>query len=145
MSWPNQLYGTVVGLDTAPLIYFIEKHSAYFPRLLPFCEAIHRGHIQAVTSTITLTEVLVVPFRTGNFTLVADYTNILLHAPNLRMLTVSDEIARKAAELRATFGYKVPDAIQIAAAITGNAKTLLTNDSDIKAMSGLNVAILDQL
>jgi len=145
MSWPNQLYGTVVGLDTAPLIYFIEKHSAYFPRLLPFFEAVHRGDIQAVTSTITLTEVLVVPFRTGNFSLVADYTNILLHAPNLRMLTVSDEIARKAAELRATFGYKVPDAIQIAAAITGNAKTLLTNDSDIKAMSGLNVAILDQL
>jgi len=26
MSWVQNLHGTVVGLDTAPFIYFIEKH-----------------------------------------------------------------------------------------------------------------------
>ena len=31
MEWITKLYGTVVGLDTAPLIYFIEKHPIYLP------------------------------------------------------------------------------------------------------------------
>jgi hypothetical protein len=44
-------------LDTAPLIYFIEKHPIYLPLLLPFFEAVERGDIQVVTSTLTLTEV----------------------------------------------------------------------------------------
>jgi predicted nucleic acid-binding protein len=145
LAWPNRLYGTTVALDTAPVIYFIEKHPVYYSKLLPFFEAVHRGDIQAVTSTLTLTEVLVVPFRTGNLSLVADYTDILLHAPNLRMLAVTDPIARKGAELRANLRYNVPDAIQIATAIIGNAATPLTNDSALKALPGLSVAALDQL
>ena len=64
------LHGTIVGLDTAPLIYFIEKHPTCLPRLavglLPFFESVERGEIQVVTSTMTLTEVLVRPYREGN-------------------------------------------------------------------------------
>jgi hypothetical protein len=31
MEWIEALRGTVVGLDTAPLIYLIEENSAYLP------------------------------------------------------------------------------------------------------------------
>jgi len=61
------------------------------------------------------------------------------------MLAVTDPIARKAAELRANLRYKVPDAIQIATAIIGNAATLLANVSVLKALPGLSVTALDQL
>jgi hypothetical protein len=50
------------------LIYFIERHPAYLPLLLPFFEAVERGDIQVVTSTLTLTEVLVHPYRTETLT-----------------------------------------------------------------------------
>jgi hypothetical protein len=43
MEWLNALRGTTVGLDTAPLLYFIEKHPKYLPLLLPFFEAADRG------------------------------------------------------------------------------------------------------
>jgi hypothetical protein len=56
---------TIVGLDTAPLIYFIEKHLTYLPLLLPFFESVERGEMQVVTSTLTITEVLVHPYRDG--------------------------------------------------------------------------------
>ena len=36
MGWVNDLDGELVGLDTAPVIYFIEKHPTYVDMLRPF-------------------------------------------------------------------------------------------------------------
>jgi hypothetical protein len=58
VEWIKPLLGHTVGLDTAPLIYFIEKHPQYFPTVRPFFEAVERGDIQIITSTLTLTEVV---------------------------------------------------------------------------------------
>jgi len=108
MAWLNALLGTVVGLDTAPLIYFIEKHPKYTPLVRPFFEAVERGDIQVVTSTLTLTEVLVHPLRQGNQTLVGEYFRILLYARNLTVLPVSPWIAAEAARIRAAHGVRTP-------------------------------------
>lgn len=59
MGWIDTLQGTVVGLDSAPLIYFIEEHPTYLPLMDAFFEALDRGEFQVVTSVITLLEVLV--------------------------------------------------------------------------------------
>jgi hypothetical protein len=42
MEWIERLKGTIVGLDTAPLIYFIERHPRYLPLVRPFFEAMQR-------------------------------------------------------------------------------------------------------
>jgi hypothetical protein len=39
MEWVNALQGSVVGLDTAPLIYFIEENPTYVKIVDPFFEA----------------------------------------------------------------------------------------------------------
>lgn len=101
MEWVRALHGTIVGLDTAPLIYFIEKHPTYLPLLLPFFESVERGEMQVVTSTLTLTEVLVHPYRDGNPDLAERYLQILLHARHLRMIALSPAIAAEAARVRA--------------------------------------------
>jgi hypothetical protein len=82
MEWLTKLYGTVVGLDTAPLIYFVEEHPAYLALVDPFFEAMGRGDIQVVTSTLTLTEVLVHPYKRGNRGLVEQYSQMLLNTRN---------------------------------------------------------------
>jgi predicted nucleic acid-binding protein len=143
MPWVQNLHGSVVGLDTAPLIYFIEKHLTYFGLLQPFFDAVHRGQIQVVTSSLTLTEVLVLPYRLGNHNLAQNYTRILLHAPNLKVLPVSETIAQKAAEIRAAHGYKVPDAIQLATAIVGNESSFLSNDLALRQTPGINLIMLE--
>jgi len=145
MGWLDPLRNTVVGLDTAPLIYFIEKNPTYYGTLLPFFEVVHNGGIQVVTSTLTLTEVLVLPYRSGNQKLAFEYTKILLNSPNLTILPVSNSIATAAARVRAAYGYKSPDAIQIATAQEGNAKAFLTNDSSLKSIPAMQVLQLDQL
>jgi len=57
--------GSIVGLDTGPLIYYIEEHPTFLPRVAPFFEAADRGEFRLVTSLVTLIEVLVHPVREG--------------------------------------------------------------------------------
>ncbi len=145
MEWLRALYGTVVGLDTAPLIYFIEKHPTYLPLLLPFFEALDRGDFQVVTSTLTLTEVLVHPYRDGNQTLAEQYFHMLLNARNLRMVPLSPAIAAEAARIRAAYQLKTPDAIQLATAKEGGATAFLTNDVGLAGIPELRLVVLEQV
>jgi hypothetical protein len=68
MEWIKSLRGSVVGLDTAPLIYLIEEN---FRTVRSFFEAADQGKFQIVTSMLTLTEVLVHPLLRRDRELVA--------------------------------------------------------------------------
>lgn len=61
----QDLASKIVYLDTAPLIYFIEGHSAYQGKLVRLFELADKGDLSLITSTITLLEVLVKPLREG--------------------------------------------------------------------------------
>lgn len=145
MEWLIQLQGQVVGLDTAPLIYFIEQNEAYLEVVRAFFQAMNQGEFQVVTSTLTLTEVLVHPLRAGNLELAQQYRDILFNQENLTILPIATEIAEFAAQLRATYNLRTPDAIQIATAINGSANFFLTNDARLPAITELTIVLLDEL
>lgn len=136
MEWINALQGATVGLDTAPLIYFIEEHPAYLGKLRPFFEAAERGDFRIVTSIVTLLEVLVHPLRSGRDDLACEYREILLRSANLSAIPLSEKIAEEAARLRAIHNLRMPDAIQLATAKTAGASWFLTNDMDLPPLSG---------
>lgn len=145
MEWLTRLQGQVVGLDTAPLIYFIEQNETYLEQVRAFFQAMSRGEFQVVTSTLTLTEVLVHPLRAGNLELAAQYRDIVLDQENLTTLPVSAEIAELAAQLRAMQNLRTPDAIQVATAIQAGATFFLTNDARLATVPDLEVLVLDIL
>lgn len=145
MEWIERLRGAVVGLDTAPLIYFIEEHPDYLPLVQPFFEAADQGSFQIVTSVLTLTEVLVHPLRAGNHNLADQYRSILLHARHIVTLPISDAVAERAAELRAQFGVRTPDAIQLAAAAHSGAAYFVTNDSRLPGLPNVEILVLDDV
>lgn len=78
MGWVEDLAGGVVGLDTAPLIYYVESNPTYLSYIDPFFEALDRGEIRAITSIVTLIETTVQPVRRGDATLTARYEDLLL-------------------------------------------------------------------
>jgi predicted nucleic acid-binding protein len=146
MAWIEALFGTVVGLDTAPLIYFIEEHPTYLPLVRPFFQAVDRGDLRIITSVLTLTEVLVHPLRNGDRSLADQYRRILLHARQVTTVPVSEEVAEEAAQLRGAHGLRTPDAIQLATAVRSGASSFLTNDSRLpKSIASLKLLILNQL
>lgn len=145
MEWLTQLEGQTVGLDTAPLIYFIEQNEAYLELVRAFFGAMSRGEFQVVTSTLTLTEVLVHPLRSGNVKLAEQYRDIVLAQENLITVQVSVEVAEVAAQLRATENLRTPDAIQIATAMQRGATFFLTNDAHLALVPDLTVLVLNDL
>jgi len=145
MEWIEALGGTIVGLDTAPLIYLIEENPRFLPLVRPFFEAVDRGEFRVVTSTLTLTEVLVHPMRHGDHELADQYRRILLHANQVTTAPVSEVIADEAAQLRSRYGLRTPDAIQLATAISAGASSFLTNDTRLPNLPSLKMLVLNQL
>ena len=137
--------GAVIGLDTTPLIYFIEKNATYHPLVRPFFVALANGQFTVVTSTITLIETLVHPIRNNHHEIARRYREILLNTSHLTTFDVSPDIAQKAAEIRAQYQIRTPDAIQLAAALQGSATFFLTNDHDLKKFAEITVVVVDDL
>jgi predicted nucleic acid-binding protein len=145
LEWIAQLRGKVVGLDTAPLIYFIEENPLYLDIVRPFFDSLDLGLFSAVTSTVTLLEVLVHPFRQGDMRLAQQYREILLNAEGLTMVPLTNNIAEEASRIRAAHAIRTPDAVQIAAARHMKASFFLTNDTRLPSLPELEVLILGQL
>lgn len=145
MEWLAQLQGQIVGLDSAPLIYFIEENPTYLEVTDAFFEAMFRDEFSVVTSVVTLPEVLVYPLRQGNIELMQQYRDILFDSVGLAMIEVSIAIAQTATHLRANYNLRTPDAIQMATAIQESASFFLTNDARLPSLPELLVLVLDRL
>ena len=145
MEWIESLRGSTVGLDTGPLIYYIEEHPAFLAKIKPFFEAAERNEFRIVTSYVTLIEVLVHPLREGRPELAREYRNILLQSPVLSAIPLDEGIAEEAAGLRARHNIRTPDAIQLATAIRGGASWFLTNDAELANLPEIPVLVLKQL
>jgi hypothetical protein len=105
MEWLAQLQGQVVGLDSAPLIYFIEENPTYLEMMRLFFRALNQGEFKVVTSVVSLPEVLVYPLRQKNTILAQQYRDILFDAEGLTTIQVSPDIAEVAAQLENTRCY----------------------------------------
>jgi len=128
-----------VGIDTALFIYFIEEHPRFLPVIEPIFAAADEGRRDLVTSALTLLEVLVIPYRAGNPALAERYENLLTRSRGVRMVELTRDQLRGAAQLRATTGVKTPDALQLTAALSAGCSTFLTNDRRLPPSPGIRV------
>jgi predicted nucleic acid-binding protein len=138
------LHGKKVALDTMIFIYAFEEHPVYLPLLKPFWREVERGKIRVVTSTITLVECLVLPFRAKALELAARYKTLFRDFPHLSVIPVSEEIAEKAAWLRAQNQLKTPDALQMATALDAGCHAFLTNDEDLPELKEVRTLVLSR-
>ncbi|MHB8646820.1 MAG: type II toxin-antitoxin system VapC family toxin [Thermomicrobiales bacterium] len=136
---------TALGFDTVPFIYFIERHPAFVTMMREIFRRVHGGAILGYTSTITLTELLTKPYHEGNTTLARRYYALITRSRNLTLVPIDAPIADAAAELRARYSLRTPDALQIAAAITAGCDTFLTNDHALQRVADIRVLVLDTL
>jgi predicted nucleic acid-binding protein len=139
----SDLGGSPVALDTSIFVYFIEEHPVYLPLVGPLFEAIDAGELEAVTSSLTLLEVLVIPFRFGNAALIDRYETLLTKSRGLRLVDLDRDFLRAVAQVRAATRAKTPDAMQLAAAVAAGCPAFLTNDDRIPNLPGLRVLQLE--
>jgi predicted nucleic acid-binding protein len=132
-------------IETAPLIYYIEENPTYVAKMDAIMAAIEDRSIEAVSSVITLTEVLTHPFKLGDTQLEQEYRNILLDSGGFRLLPVTSRIAESAADLRARYNLRTPDALHAATGIDARCDAFLTNDAGVKRVTEITVLVLDEL
>lgn len=112
-----------VAIDTAIFIYFIEEEPRFLPHLLPLFAEADEGQRELVISALTLLEVLVVPYRAGNRQLAERYEHLLTRSRGIRMVELTRDQLRAAAQLRAATGVKTPDALHLVSALSAGCKT----------------------
>lgn len=128
----------LIYLDSCLIIYAVEQNPQWVP-------AIERAMATVAPegfaiSGLTKVECLVKPIRTANLTLQRQYEQNL---GTYNLLPVTETVFLLAAQLRARFGLKTPDALHLACAQYHGCDALWTNDDRLtQAGHGLAANIL---
>jgi predicted nucleic acid-binding protein len=90
-------------------------------------------------------ELLVQPHRDSDEERIDSFYALLSTYPHLVWIDTNLEIADRAAQLRAKFNLRTPDAIQAATAIVSASTGFISNDRVFRRVPDLDVIILDDL
>ena len=134
-----------MALDTSVFIYQLETNVQYIAFTDHIFSSLEQPGSKAVTSTITMTELLVQPYRKFNEQRVDEFYALLSTYPNLEWIPPNLEIADLAARIRAFHRLRTPDALQAATAVYARATGLITNDPVFQRVEGIETLVLDQL
>jgi predicted nucleic acid-binding protein len=125
-------------LDSAPVIYFVERVPQYWGavqgRLLT-------PGVVLVSSDLTRMECLVRPLRLGDAAVIQDFDSFFL-TQVAEMVSFVPPVFRRAAEIRAQFNFKTPDALHLAAAVASACDVFLTNDARLTRFTGMTVEVI---
>jgi predicted nucleic acid-binding protein len=134
-----------LGVDTAPFIYYVENHPVYSSKVDKIFEFAEDNNIKIISSIITLTEVLTKPIQLSDTLLEKDYRDLLTDSDEVELFSINKSIAEEAANLRARYQLRTPDALHLATAIETKCDAFLTNDKGFKKVLGIRILILDEL
>jgi predicted nucleic acid-binding protein len=135
----------LIALDTSVFIYELEANARYLPLTDLIFSWLEGPDSKAVTSTITMTELLVQPYRDSDDQRVDVFYSLLTTYPNLGWIAPNLEIADVAARLRALHRLRTPDALQAATAEHSGATGLITNDAAFERVKTFETLFLDSL
>jgi len=126
-------------LDSAPIIYMVEKCPQFSPLVSSKLAALG-GDL--VSSDLALLEALVVPLRNQDSVLINEFE--LFFAFQLAVVVdLPSTVYRLAARIRADFPkFKTPDAIHLAAAVHSGCDRFLTNDTQLVRFTSIIVEVV---
>jgi predicted nucleic acid-binding protein len=116
-------------LDTSIVIGALNRDDALHEIAGPAVRTERDRHALAI-SALTYTEILVGPLRAGGQAVEV----VERFAAQVRIVDLSPDIARLAAELRATRGLKLPDAVIVATGLRLEADVIMTADARWKGI-----------
>lgn len=131
-----------IAFDTSFLIPLLEDQEKTGEPVSRILQMIERKDRLLITSTVTLLEVLVHPYRAKDLDAVNRYYGYLTRSHRVNLIPLTPEIADQAAEFRAQYGLKTPDAIQLATAVQAEANLFLTYDRKFLKQKEIEIGIM---
>ena len=127
-----------VYLDSNVFIAAMENPGAHSDHAWWIINAVEEGRITAVTSEITLAEILVKPIELGDPDLVAAYEQMIVPSANFEVMQVRRDILVEAAQIRARRNsIRLPDAIHIATALASSCSRFVSDDQQLHSIDNL--------
>lgn len=146
MTHIDSLAGRSAYLDANVFIYTLNAFPPLLPVLTRLFTLIDQGQLRAMTSELTLAELLVKPIRDGDLLAQQACQTMLLGNPRLTAMPITAQILMESARLRATTPLKLPDALHLATATTVGCDVFLTNDNRFRLQSpAIEVLLLSDL
>ena len=134
-----------VGLDTNVFIFQVEENPRYSELTDLIFTWLEGPQAQAVTSTVTMLELLVQPYRVADLDRVNKFYALLSTYPHLEWAPPTLTIADRAARLRGEYNLRTPDALQAATSLISQATGFISNDKDFQKVKEFDTLILDDL
>jgi len=132
-----------VALDSNIFIYYFEENPEFGKAAKKIFDALSSNTLSATTSTVSLIELLAKNDLPENIArqLEEDFFSI----PNLSVSEVNREIAATAARIRRKYGFRLPDAIQLACGKLNKAHAFISNDEGLKRFNELKVILIKDI
>jgi predicted nucleic acid-binding protein len=134
-----------IALSTSIFIYQLEANTRYVELTDAVFAWLERPGHKAVTSTITMTELLAQPYGDADEQRVDEFYGLLCTFPNLDWIAPDLEIADMAAGLRVRHSLRAPDALEAATAVRSRATGMVTNDPIFERLEAFETLVLDRL
>ena len=129
-------------LDTAPIIYFVEKKPSYYEKVASLLAANHNAEF--FTSVISLTEYFPYPFKQPNRDELIREFDLFIREADIMVVDIDQKIAMEAARIRAEWpNFKTMDALQIAAALDCGCDLFLSNDRQLRQFTEIHCKTLE--
>ncbi len=131
----------IVYLDSGIVISLVEKRAVLGPLAASRTTELEQTGCLFAVSDLTRMECRVGPLRSGDGLLMAAYLNYF-DDPSLQTGSLTAAVCDRAAEIRARYGFKTPDALHLAVALGAGCDLFLTHDQALKKFTELTVEVL---
>lgn len=122
-------------LDASPVVYMVERVAEF---LEPVRARLSIPDLICVASELTRLECRVKPIQRGDGRLLQEYEQFFDQSVD-EIVELTREVMDLAAEIRAKYSFKTPDAIHLAAAVAAACDVFLTNDRQLARFDGIRV------
>ena len=137
----------IIAIDTSVLIHHANDDKRFGESATKVIGQIAKGRARGIISVVGVTEYLSLkpPGRQVKTSL-PSYTEELLawlmSIPNLDVVEITVSMAIEAARFRTRYGFKTPDALHLACAVTDGADEFVTSDKKLLKCKEIRVKLL---
>jgi predicted nucleic acid-binding protein len=131
--------------DNNCFIYNVDQVAPYDALLKEIWERARQGLCGLITSELTLTEVLVKPFKAQDLLLEQGFRDLLQGSTEVTLVPITIPILEQAARIRSAISIKTPDAIHAATGLAAACAQFITNDAGFRRVAGLPVTLIGEL
>jgi predicted nucleic acid-binding protein len=128
-------------IDTMILIYFLEQTGHFHTRAASRLAILLAAGDEMAVSDLVRMECRVGPLRSGNRSTLGIF-DVFFARPDIQIIPATPAVFDQAAQIRASYGFKTPDSIHLAAAVESGCDRFLTHDARLSRFTGITVEIM---